>query len=139
MFYLSHGWADKPRVRVWQLRFEKKFPNIKLYNPFFENPYSEKTNNIDVPTMGLEQMKDVVETDLEEISKSNRFVVVLPEKNYPLVGTSMEMRHAYLEKVPIDVIGDGKLKNHIWIVYHLTNIFPNFGEYEEFVQKELKL
>lgn len=74
--------------------------------------------------MEAENYREVVELDKRDVESCD-FVLV----NYvkPSVGTSMEIYHAWLHKVPVVVVCANNVVISPWLRYHTTRFCNTFG------------
>jgi len=138
-FYLGHPMESRKEVREWELSIEKKFPRIKLINPFYDtcNKYmKEVMEQID---NGIKLRDDVnadivVEQDIQHLSKSQGMIAVL-DKNITY-GTPMEMVYAYkIFNLPVFAIVTNGEHTRPWIRKHSSQIFTKTEDFENFLIK----
>lgn len=80
----------------------------------------------------LYEPKDIVETDLQAIAKSDILLVEMARDDRPYVGTSMEIRQAYIWGLFIVVWGS---PTSYWVRYHADAIVEDMDEAIEVIQK----
>ncbi len=69
----------------------------------------------------------IVENDLEMIHRADALLVEMSAPQHKYIGTSMEIRTAFMSYIPIFVWGDAN-KSHYWIQYHQTERFETLNK-----------
>jgi|SRR3990167_2998026 len=135
--YLAHPFNSRDFIRQWETTSGATFP-IKLVNPFYHPKSYEvfelKDMSGDEYYKKLAHYKEIVESDIELIKKSDGVIAVVDGAlSY---GTIMEIAYSKIYNKPVYLIITNGHHNHLWFKYHATKIFTSFKEFEEFIKNE---
>lgn len=134
IIYLAHNIRDRLWVREWGDDLEKKFPKIKVWNPFYDGSRDDIAE-IDAGVKKLYDegldFKKIVERDLEMVRKSDALVAIITSSES--IGTIFEIAYARTIGVPVYLcILDKEKRSHPWLRYYGgENIFYSLEELEE--------
>lgn len=100
---------------AWQrdIRNDDEFSDHKFINPYMLNKYGIGDDEV------YERPEEVVEPALEKIEEVDG-VLVRYDDEASLVGTAMEIKHAYQEGIPVVVwnVSESDKRVSPWLLYH---------------------
>ncbi len=117
---------DEAFVRGWR-EYAENFLNecgIDTLNPIKDREISPHYD----PT-------DIVETDLEMVRQADIVLAEYSHDTYGYIGTSMEIREAYLQGKTIITWGDA-YRNHYWLRYHANRCFGELEQALEYIARQ---
>ena len=118
--YLAGNMTD-PHIDAvsWRQQVKKSLPEYEFIDP------TELPSNIHIS-----QVNYIVERDLRYVRESDLVLAELYNEHAQYVGTSMEIREAYIHGIPIIVWGEPK---SLFAQYHAIRI-PRFENVIEFLR-----
>jgi len=133
--YLAHPFASRFTIRPWELVVENKF-DIHLFNPFYDAPDRTDVEAIDA---GKKHRYDVnpaelVENDLDILTNRCDGLVGVIDGSTSY-GTIMEIAWAHNCEMPVFLIVTNGEEAHPWLVYHATQIFTSFTDFEKWLEE----
>jgi len=128
--YLAHSLADRVFHLYWEQGFEER-TGIKLLSPFYE-VHREDIEALDAGGKIEASSDDIVLADLEAIQRTEGIVACV--NKYTSIGTIMKICYAYtIYGLPVYVICTDDRAKHPWLVYHSTEIFTSYEDFEEWI------
>jgi nucleoside 2-deoxyribosyltransferase len=92
------------------------------------NPLRDRSDGIMTPS------KEIVERDLKDIERANILLVEMNCYGMSYIGTSMEIREAYLKGKTIYLWGEANKTSH-WLAYHATRRFKTLQQALDYLKK----
>ena len=142
-FYLSHPFESRKKIREWELKFEKRHPNIALINPFYDVE-GEGREDVKARDEGIGFKKEpgydwrLVRRDKIAMLFSRGIIVVIDENSADSFGTKMEIVYArVLANNPKLLICTTKHYNHPWFKTHFHRIYRSFEEFEKDIEYQV--
>lgn len=115
--YLTGAVSDWDDPFRWHDELSEEWPDYEFINPYTLNEFELGDDEI------YEQPEAVVEPALDAVESSDGMLVRWDDDAF-LVGTVMEMRHAYVNDVPVAIWYDGWRDNlSPWLLYHSRGQF----------------
>lgn len=117
------AWAYKWRGDVCTM-----LPDITWYNPF-------RGKDLDAHRSGKIKYNpnEIVTRDLRDIEKCDIIIAEYMVKDYPYIGTSMEVKHAGDRNIPV-VIWSDILGWHPWLQKYSVAVFPILEECCDYIR-----
>jgi hypothetical protein len=140
--YLGHSAGKIDETREWQLAFQARNPNIKLWNPFFEGKEGVEVQKLKRGEITYQQhlmrsnYEIFVDDDIQNVLNSDGIVAEFWD-GVQQIGTSSEVTWAFIFHKPIYIIGNGlRSQNHWFLKKMATRIFNTREEFEEFIAEQ---
>jgi len=121
--YLAHALKNRKKVRKWELKMEKKYPNITLLNPFYDK--NGEGGRKDIKQLDKNQpvkrkqgwQTRLVKNDLRMMLECDYVIAMFDHT----IGTTMELVYAHLNHIPCFLITEElEVIIHPWIHHHVT-------------------
>lgn len=105
------------RCRIWRRTATKKLERagFEVINPIKDYPINKEYS--------VEEIIEVVEKDLKHVVECDMVLAEVGTMPHEYVGTSMEIRVAYQNSIPVIVWSP--LKDNFFLIYHSTVIFES--------------
>ena len=131
-FYLAHPFLSRHKVHRWELEFEKEFPHIALFNPFYDPKDPDGLAEIVVNADGSETQRTapfhvLVEEDLAHLANSRGLVGIIDENR--TYGTTMEIVYAVFYDLPVTLVITNGQELHPFLQYHADHIYTSWDEF----------
>lgn len=111
--YLTGAVSDWSDPWMWHRTIEDEYPDHKFINPFFLNKYEFGDDEV------YEYPEEVVEPAFDKIEEVDGMLVRYDE-DATLMGTAMEIMHAYRNGVPVVIWDVERNERRVspWLLYH---------------------
>ena len=140
--YLAHPFPSRKRMRVWELRIEKKL-GIEFLNPFYDSEQRTLLHQLNEGTITVEQYynhplmtpKVCIERDLGLIKEADGILACIDGN--VTVGTIMEIVYAAtVYKKPVFIVVTNGKEYHPWLRYHATELFTSLKEFSRWLKRQ---
>jgi len=120
--YLAGAASKKyeDRCRIWRRTATKKLEEVgfEVINPIKDYPINKDYQ--------IDEMMEIVDQDLIYVASSDLILAEVGTMPHPYIGTSMEIRYAYENFVPVIVWSP--LKQNFFLEYHSTKIYSKLKD-----------
>lgn len=115
--YLTGAVSDWDDPFQWHDELEEEWPEHEFVNPYTLNDFELGDEDV------YERPNEVVRPALQAVESADALLVRWDDDAF-LVGTAMEMKHAYEHDVPVAIWYDGWRDNlSPWLLYHSRGNF----------------
>jgi len=131
--YFAHSFELRgtQEERLFIIQLKQKFPSAKIINPFEkETELEAKYDGEYYQNPNFNFAKDIIESDLDLLDSCDIICALIPEGNYRIIGTSMEIMYAWVKRKYVIVIcEDKKRPRHPWLWYCANEFYSNREEF----------